>query len=44
VLGKLAGQKKENAALNELTEALVRIYPRSEEAKLLWEYRQHLRR
>ncbi|MDR0250375.1 MAG: rhomboid family intramembrane serine protease [Burkholderiales bacterium] len=43
VLGKLAGQKKEKAVLNELTEALVRIYPRSEEAKLLYTYRQHLK-
>jgi hypothetical protein len=42
-LGKLAGQKKESAALNELTEALVRIYPRSEEARLLYAYRQHLK-
>ncbi|MCL2309434.1 MAG: rhomboid family intramembrane serine protease [Proteobacteria bacterium] len=43
MLGKLAGQKKEMTALNELTEALVRIYPRSEEAKLLYAYRQHLK-
>ncbi|MDR2243905.1 MAG: rhomboid family intramembrane serine protease [Burkholderiales bacterium] len=43
VLGKLAGQKKETAALNELTEALIRIYPRSEEARLLYTYRKHLK-
>ncbi|MDR0771321.1 MAG: rhomboid family intramembrane serine protease [Burkholderiales bacterium] len=43
MLGKLAGQKKEMAALGELTEALIRVYPRSEEARVLHAYRQHLK-
>jgi membrane associated rhomboid family serine protease len=42
MLGKLAGQKKDMAALRELTEALIRVYPHSEEARLLHAYRQHL--
>jgi membrane associated rhomboid family serine protease len=42
MLGKLAGQKKDMAALRELAEALTRVCPHSEEAKLLHAYRQHL--